>query len=195
MMMGKVEREGNVIIWDKTGAELTEPSSYQRDKLSKLWACLVRHQPLDMKSENRQILSTPKAKVTWPFQEGGFWCRALAGQFAGLKICCGYTHYDVAGFPNDLFWFIRTFTDVKIQPSRKSDPTISQRSTESPPKARRTSCLPKITPSWGLHITYHSLSWAGEPHPHSKQNPAVPIHLKDPCSFSASTSLSRKLIT
>lgn len=30
--------------------------------------------------ENRQVLSIPKAKLAWPFQEGGFWCRAPAGQ-------------------------------------------------------------------------------------------------------------------
>lgn len=79
---------------------------------------------------------------------------------------------------------MRTFTDVKIQPSHKPDPTKSRCSTKSTLKARRISCLPKSTLSWGLHITHHSLSWAGAPHPHSKQNPAVPIHLKDPCSFS-----------
>lgn len=101
-------------------------------------------------------------------------------QSAGLKICCGHTHYDCAVFPCDWFWFIRTFTDVKIQPSHKPDPTKAQCST----KARRISYLPKSTPFWGLHITHHSLPWAEEPHSHSEQNPAAPIHLKDPCSFS-----------
>lgn len=93
-------------------------------------------------------------------------------------------HTDCAVFPCDLFWFISSFTDVKIQPSRKPDPTKSQCSTESTLKARGVSCLPKSTPSEGYTSPIAPLSWTGEPHPHSKQNPAVSIHLKDPCSFS-----------
>lgn len=76
--------------------------------------------------ENRQVLSIPKAKLAWPYQEGGFWCRAPAGQdtICRFEEMLWPHNYDCAVFPCDLLWFIRTFTDVKIQPSHKPDPTV-----------------------------------------------------------------------
>lgn len=190
MVMGKVEREGNAIIWDKTGAELTGPSSYQQDKWNKLWACLVRHhwanQPLIMKSENRQVLSMPKAKLAWPFQEGGFWCRVLAGQETicrfeemlwphTLKLCCVPMWLILAHKG-----FYKFLNSASLQTWSHQSTVLHRKHFQS----QKDLLPPKSTPPWGWHITHHSLSWAGEPHPHSKKTPAVPILLKDPCSFS-----------
>lgn len=146
----------------------------------KRWA----NQPLDMKTD--RFYQFQKQNLHDLFRKEDFDAGLLQDkiQSAGLKRCCGHTHYDCAVFPCDLFWFIRTFTGVKIQPSPKPDPTKAQWSTKSTLKARKIFCFPRSTHSWELHITHHSLSWAGKPHPHSKLNPAVPIHLKDPCSFS-----------
>lgn len=105
---------------------------------------------------------------------------------AGLKRHCSHAHQDCAVFQRDLFCFMMTFTDVKIQPSYKPGPTKSQRSIASTLMGRSASCLTESTPSWGVHITHRSVSQASEPHSHGhdkKKCIAVSIHLKNPCSF------------